>query len=62
MSDLRTITISDPGLNNAETGAAWQVRAYPTYFVIDEDGAIASRSVGYSTYLGLKTRTWMAQD
>jgi thiol-disulfide isomerase/thioredoxin len=49
-------------LGNAETGAAWQVRAYPTYFVIDEDGAIASRSVGYSTYLGLKTRTWMAQD
>ena len=49
-------------LGDAETGADWQVRAYPTYFVIDESGAIASRSVGYSTYLGLKTRAWMAQD
>ena len=56
---IRTLPVL---LGNAETGTAWQVRAYPTYFVIDEDGAIASRSVGYSTYLGLKTRTWMAQD
>jgi thiol-disulfide isomerase/thioredoxin len=49
-------------LGNAETAADWQVRAFPTYFVIDKNGDIASRSVGYSTYLGLKTRAWMAQN
>ena len=49
-------------LGNAETATDWQVRAFPTYFVIDENGDITSRSVGYSTYLGLKTRTWMAQN
>ncbi len=49
-------------LGNAQTSSDWQIRAFPTYFVIDEDGAIASRSVGYSTSIGLRARTWMAQD
>ena len=47
-------------LGSANTSADWQVRAYPTYFVIDENGGIASRSVGYSTYLGLRARVAMS--
>lgn len=39
----------------------WGIRAFPTYFVIDGDGRIASRSVGYSTSLGLRFRAWMAE-
>jgi thiol-disulfide isomerase/thioredoxin len=34
----------------------WSVTAFPTYFVIDAEGQIKSRSVGYSTWLGLRLR------
>lgn len=46
-------------LGSQQTTSDWQVRAFPTYFVIDEEGGIVSRSVGYSTKIGLKTRVWM---
>jgi thiol-disulfide isomerase/thioredoxin len=49
-------------LGNAQASSDWQIRAFPTYFVIDENGDIASRSVGYSTSIGLRARTWMVQD
>lgn len=38
----------------------WSIQAFPTYFVIDSNGQIASRSVGYSTGLGLRFRVWWA--
>jgi thiol-disulfide isomerase/thioredoxin len=44
------------------TAADWGVRAFPTYFVVDSTGEIVSRSVGYSTTLGLKARIFMARD
>lgn len=49
-------------LGTAQTMQDWQIRAFPTYFVIDGDGQIASRSVGYSTKLGLKARVWFNED
>lgn len=49
-------------LGNAQTSSDWQIKAFPTYFVIDEEGAIASRSVGYSTWVGLKARIWKVRD
>lgn len=39
----------------------WGVRGYPTYFVIDDSGTIASRSVGYSTRIGMRVRAWLAR-
>lgn len=42
------------------TAADWGVRGFPTYFVIDAQGRISSRSVGYSTGIGLLVRNWMA--
>jgi len=45
-------------LGNPKTTEDWQIRGFPTYFVIDGDGKIASRSVGYSTKIGLQVRTW----
>lgn len=45
-------------LGDAQTALDWQIRGFPTYFVIDDEGTIVSRSIGYSTKLGLKTRAW----
>ncbi len=47
-------------LGNQQTTRDWQIRAFPTYFVIDKDGQITSRSVGYSTSIGLQTRVWLS--
>jgi len=47
-------------LGNQQTTRDWQIRAFPTYFVIDKDGHITSRSVGYSTSIGLQSRVWMS--
>ena len=49
-------------LGSQQTTRDWQIRGFPTYFVIDGDGKIASRSVGYSTKIGLQTRVWMSND
>jgi thiol-disulfide isomerase/thioredoxin len=49
-------------LGGPQTTIDWQIRGFPTYFVIDGTGKIVSRSVGYSTKLGLQTRVWMNQD
>ena len=49
-------------LGGPQTSNDWSIRGFPTYFVIDEDGKIASRSVGYSTRIGLQTRVWMTQE
>lgn len=49
-------------LGSQQTTKDWQIRAFPTYFVIDKTGKIASRSVGYSTSIGLQTRVWMNKD
>jgi thiol-disulfide isomerase/thioredoxin len=49
-------------LGGPQTGKDWQIRGFPTYFVIDGDGSISSRSVGYSTKIGLQARVWMSED
>lgn len=47
-------------MGTAQTAADWSVRAFPTYYVIDAEGRIHSRSVGYSTWLGMRWRAWRA--
>lgn len=47
-------------LGHAGTAADWGVRAFPTYYVIDAAGQISSRSIGYSTWLGLRARAGLA--
>ena len=49
-------------LGSQQTIQDWEIRAFPTYFVIGKDGQITSRSVGYSSSIGLQSRVWMSGD
>lgn len=48
-------------LGDGRTATDWSVRGFPTYYVIDADGQIHSRSVGYSTLAGMWLRNWLAR-
>jgi thiol-disulfide isomerase/thioredoxin len=48
-------------MGTSQTAADWSVRAFPTYYVIDAEGRIHSRSVGYATSLGMRLRAWLAR-
>lgn len=48
-------------MGNGRTAADWSVRAFPTYYVIDAKGRITSRSVGYSTRIGMWLRVRLAR-
>lgn len=49
-------------MGTPQTAADWSVRAFPTYYVIDSGGRISSRSVGYSTKLGMLVRNSLADQ
>jgi len=36
----------------------YQIQGFPTYYVIDEKGHLSSKSMGYSTEIGMRLRTW----
>jgi len=44
-------------LGHSEIVANYKVSAYPSYYVIDENGKILDRSMGYSSLAGLLWRT-----
>jgi len=48
-------------MGRRQTADDWSIRAFPTYYVIGADGRISSRSVGYSTAIGMRVRSWLAQ-
>lgn len=35
----------------------YEIKGFPTYFVIDEKGFVTHRSIGYSTEIGMRIRT-----
>ncbi len=45
-------------LGQAKQLADYQIQGFPTYYVVDEAGLLDSRSIGYSTELGMRLRTW----
>ena len=44
-------------LGNSEIAENYKVSAYPSYYVIDDNGKILARSMGYSSLAGLLWRT-----
>ncbi|NVK25472.1 MAG: redoxin domain-containing protein [Gammaproteobacteria bacterium] len=44
-------------LGNVETGAAFKIKGFPTYYFVDENGCLVSKSMGYSTELGMFLRS-----
>jgi thiol-disulfide isomerase/thioredoxin len=59
---VRETGLSQPVLlGDPKTANDWSIRAFPTYFVISSGGEISSRSVGYSTRLGLWARIKLAR-
>jgi thiol-disulfide isomerase/thioredoxin len=57
----RTGVVMPVLLGNSDTAVDWSIRAFPTYYVVDADGRISSRSVGYATGPGMLVRNWLAQ-
>jgi peroxiredoxin len=45
-------------LGDANVARDWKVYAFPTYYVLDSEHAVAKRDIGYSTQLGLWWRSW----
>jgi thiol-disulfide isomerase/thioredoxin len=48
-------------LGDSRTARDWGIRGFPTYYVIDAGGRITSRSLGYSTWLGMWGRNVLAR-
>lgn len=44
-------------VGSAAVGSAYRIRGYPTYYVLDTQGRIARRDMGYTTVAGLWLRT-----
>jgi len=44
-------------IGNNQQMIDYKIKGFPTYFVIDEEGKVTHRSVGYSTELGMRLRT-----
>lgn len=45
-------------LGDATVARRWQIYAFPSYYVIDSNGRVARRDIGYSSQLGLWWRAW----
>jgi thiol-disulfide isomerase/thioredoxin len=48
-------------LGDARVAREWNIRVFPSYFVMGADGGIESRSVGYATKTGLLVRARLAR-
>ncbi len=46
-------------LGGREQVLDWKIKAFPSYYVLDEKGVITARSVGYSTEIGIR---WRARE
>ena len=43
-------------LGNTSLAEAYKISGFPTYYLLDEEGKVVSKSLGYSTKLGMELR------
>lgn len=55
---LTVATLND---HDGERAASWGVRGTPTFFVVDRQGRIRFREVGFTSEWGLRLRLWFAE-
>ena len=48
-------------LGTRETQETFQIRGFPSYYVIDSKGSIQSKDMGYTTELGMRIRLGLAE-
>lgn len=48
--------------DDGDISITWRVKVVPAHFIIDPQGIIRFRMVGYATELGLRARLWWAQN
>lgn len=46
-------------LGDTNVSRQWQIRGFPSYYVLDAEHRIIRRDIGYSTQLGLWLRAWL---
>lgn len=49
-----SVVLGDPGVSRR-----WQISAFPSYYVLDDEHRIVRRDVGYSSQVGLWLRAWL---
>ena len=48
-------------LGDAKVARNWQIQAFPSYYVLDDQHRVIRRDIGYSTQLGLWIRAWLVR-
>ena len=56
--DFKVPVVLDP---DGVISRTYGVKAVPALFFLDRDGKIVSATTGYTTYLGIRLRLWLAQ-
>ena len=46
-------------LGNIQVAEDYKVSGFPTYYLLDEEGKVVSKSLGYSTQLGMELRAFI---
>ena len=46
-------------LGDANVARQWQIQAFPSYYVLNNEHFVVRRDIGYSSQLGLWLRAWM---
>ncbi|GAB2992432.1 TlpA family protein disulfide reductase [Psychrosphaera aestuarii] len=44
-------------LGNDKTATDYKIKGFPTYYILDANGKVHAKSMGYSSELGIKART-----
>ena len=48
-------------LGDPRIGQLFQIKGYPTYYILDSDFRVVSRDMGYSSRAGIRLRSWRAR-